>query len=75
MYHSTVKVFAGKGTSKEYRRAYVYAEKWNNDPAEWQHVKGKGYIDTINGSELVEVHWSQCEGIKDDFFIKKWLEE
>lgn len=70
-----VKVFAGKGTSKEYRRAYVYAEKWNNDPAEWQHVKGKGYIDTINGSELVEVHWSQCEGIKDDFFIKKWLEE
>ena len=68
-------VFAGKGTSSEYRRAYKYAEKYGGEIKDWQHCKGDAIIRTTDGDFKAEVHWSQCEGFgKHDFFIKRWLE-
>lgn len=65
-----VEVFAGKGVKTEYRKAYVYANKYN-----WQHCKGNGIIDYYSEKRNAEVHWSQCEGFgKHDFFVKRWLE-
>jgi hypothetical protein len=82
MYHlaegsrlQNVEVFAGKGVSKAYEKAWKYADKHGGKVEDWQHVKGFGLIDTADGDIPAEVHWSQCEGIgKFDFFIKRWLE-
>ncbi len=53
-----VEVFAGKGTKKEYRSAYKYANKYGGDVSDWQHVKGHGVISTDDGDRKAEVHWS-----------------
>lgn len=69
-------VFAGKGSSKEYRMAYKYVEKYGGKLEDWQHVKGKAVLETPDGDFPAEVHWSQCEGIgKVDFFVKRWLDD
>ena len=69
-------VFAGKGTKNEYRKAWKYAEMHGGDIEDWQHVKGRGKLDTEEGPRLAAIHWSECEGIGQfDFFVKKWLDE
>ena len=69
-----VEVFAGKGTRHEYRKAYIYANREGGKLEDWQHVKGKGWLETPEGDQRAEIHWSQCEGIgKFDFFVKRWL--
>ena len=71
-----VEVFAGKGTKTIYEKAYKYADKKGGKLEDWQHVKGKGWLETAEGDRKAEVHWSQCEGIgKFDFFVKRWLDE
>ena len=71
-----VQVFAGKGVRTPYRNAYKYAEKYGGKEEDWQHVKGKGYIDYYGEERLAEIHWSRCEGIGDvDRFLKRWLDE
>ena len=70
-----VEVFAGKGASKPYLKAYIYAERYGGNPEDWQHVKGFGTLDTPDGYRDAEVHWSQCEGYgKHDHFVKRWLD-
>ena len=69
-------VFAGKDSSKPYRKAPEYAAKYGGNVEDWQHVKGKGILDTEDGDRPAEVHWSQCEGIgKVELFVKRWLDE
>lgn len=71
-----VQVFAGKGTSTEYRQAYKYADKYNNEPEDWQHVKGNGVLRTEDGDRPAEIHWSQSDQTGPvDHFIKRWLDE
>ena len=71
-----VEVFAGKGSSKVYNNAYKYADAHGGKVEDWQHVKGKGWLQTTDGDRRAEAHWSQCEGIgKHDFFVKRWLDE
>lgn len=70
-----VEVFAGKGSSSVYEKAYKYANKHGGKLEDWQHVKGKGWLETDDGDRFAEVHWSQCAGIgKFDFFVKRWLD-
>ena len=70
-----VEVFAGKGTKTIYRKAEEYAEEFQNNPAEWQHVKGKAIINFRGEERKAEIHWTQCKEFgKIDFFIKKWLD-
>lgn len=71
-----VEVFAGKGLKKVYENAHKYANKFGGKVEDWQHAKGKGWLDTPDGERFAEVHWSQCDGIgKHDFFVKRWLDE
>ena len=71
-----VQVFAGKGTSFEYRNADKYAEKYGNNPEDWQHVKGNGILETEDGDRPAEIHWSQSEQTGAvDHFVKRWLDE
>ena len=58
-----VKVFAGKGTKKEFRTAQKYANKYGGRPEDWQHAKGFGLLATPDGDREAEVHWVQCPGI------------
>ena len=70
-----VEVFAGKGSSSPYHKAYKYANTKGGKVEDWQHVKGTGWLETDDGDRHAEVHWSQCEGIgKFDFFVKRWLD-
>lgn len=71
-----VEVFAGKGSSTPYHKAYKYANVHGGNVEDWQHVKGFGWLETPDGDRHAEVHWSQCEGKgKHDFFVKRWLDE
>lgn len=71
-----VVVFAGKGTEHEYRNAWKYANKYGGDIDDWQHVKGRGWLETEEGIRPAAIHWSECEGIGPvEFFVKKWLDE
>ena len=73
---SNVHVFAGKGARKKYEIAEKYAARYGGDASEWQHVKGFGLVETIDGDRPAELHWSQCEGIgRVEMFIKRWLDE
>jgi hypothetical protein len=70
-----VEVFAGKCVKTEYRKAYVYANKYGGLTENWQHCKSNDIIDYYGEERNTEVHWSQCERLgKHDFFIKRWLE-
>jgi len=70
-----VEVFAGKRSKTPYRNAFEYADEYGGKIDDWQHVKGKAWLETPEGERLAEVHWSQCPGIgKVDFFVKKWLD-
>lgn len=71
-----VEVFAGKGVSKTYDRAYsYYAPKFGGRAKDWQHIKGFGFIDVDGTEHFVENHWSECKVIgKVEGFIKEWLD-
>ena len=69
------KIFAGKGSKKEYRDAWKYAERYGGNIEDWQHVKARGVVSASDGDRLAEIHWSQCDGVgKKEMFIKKWLD-
>ena len=69
-----VQAFAGKGTKTPYRNAEEFAERYGGQAADWQHVKGFGWLRTDDGDFYAEVHWSQCEEVgKVEFFVKEWL--
>ena len=71
-----IQVFAGKGTRIEFRDAGKYAARYGGEKKDWQHVKGKGLVDTSEGDRPAELHWVQCEGIgKQEMFVKRWLDE
>ena len=73
---SHVQVFAGKGVKTPFRKAQKYADRYGGNPADWQHVKGFGVIETDDGDISAEVHWVQCDGIgRHDFFVKRWIDE
>lgn len=68
-------VFAGKGIGRRFKKAEKYAERYGGNPSDWQHVKAIGTVETPDGDRIVEIHWSQCEGIgKKEMFIKRWLD-
>lgn len=74
-YLQNKEVFAGKGCKTEYRKAYVYADRYGGNIEDWQHVKGIGTLATPDGDRKAEIHWSQCEGIgKKDLNIKRWMD-
>ena len=71
-----VQVFAGKGTTSEYRNASKFARKYGGSADDWQHVKGIAWLSTEDGDREAEIHWSQCDGVgRRELFVKRWLDE
>ena len=71
-----IQVFAGKGTRVQFRDAEKYAKRYGGNRDDWQHVKGRGMVDTSEGERPAELHWVQCDGIgKREMFVKRWLDE
>lgn len=83
MYHLTegsalqdIQVFAGQETRVKFRDADKYAKRYGGNAEDWQHVKGRGFVDTEEGDRPAELHWVQCKGIgKREMFVKRWLDE
>ncbi|MBR0282634.1 MAG: hypothetical protein IJQ81_13810 [Oscillibacter sp.] len=70
-----IQVFAGKGTRVSFRNADKYAKRYGGNAESWQHVKGRGLVDTPEGTRPAELHWMQCERIgKREMFVKRWLD-
>lgn len=68
-----VYVFAGAGTSKEFRRAAKYAKRYGGKPSQWQHCTGKAFITDGINTYLREIHWVQLQNgpIKEAFIKEK----
>lgn len=68
-------VFAGKGGVKPLHEevAQGLAAEFGGKPADWQHCKGKGWLDVDGESVKAEVHWFQNGSEKVKFKVKRWL--
>lgn len=65
--------FAGKGSSKEFRDAEKYADRYGGKASDWQHCAGFATITNGDKSFDVEVHWVQLEGghIREAFIKRR----
>lgn len=64
-------VFAGAGTSTEFRNASLFASKYHGKPEDWQHCLGYGYVVKNGVAKYSEVHWYQHkDGNVTEAFIK-----
>lgn len=68
-----VEVFAGKGSNKELRVKNFLVQNYGGNADDWQHAKGRGYIDTPDGKRKAVLHWFEesSVGIKE-MFVKGW---
>lgn len=68
-------VFAGKGGVKPLHEevAQGLTAEFGGKPADWQHCKGKGWLDVDGESVKAEVHWFQNGSEKVKFKVKRWL--
>lgn len=68
-------VFAGKGGVKPLHEevAQGLAAEFGGKPEDWQHCKGKGWLDVDGESVKAEVHWFQNGSEKVKFKVKRWL--
>lgn len=68
-------VFAGKGGVKPLHEevAQGLAAEFGGKPEDWQHCKGKGWLDVDGEAVKAEVHWFQNGSEKVKFKVKRWL--
>ena len=68
-----IEVFAGKGTNVELRVKHHLVENYGGKADNWQHTKGRGFVDTPNGSKKAMLHWFEEETIGIvEMFVKGW---
>lgn len=68
-----VYAFAGKGSSKEFRDAKKYADRYGGKAENWQHCAGHAKISNGEVTADAEVHWVQIEGGNvREAFVKFW---
>ena len=66
-------VFAGAGTSKVFRNAEFFADRYKGcgKPSEWQHCAGYALLTNGKKTFVREVHWVQgSDGVIREAFIK-----
>ena len=68
-----IEVFAGEGAKEELRVRDFLAMNYGGSAEKWQHTKGRGFVDTPEGSKRAMLHWFEEEtvGIKE-MFVKGW---
>lgn len=70
---SDIEVFAGKGTNVELRVKHYLVENYGGKADNWQHTKGRGFVDTPNGSKKAVLHWFEEETVGIvEMFVKGW---
>ena len=70
-------VFAGFGTSTEYRKRYTLCEDFGGEPDYWFHSSGEGWVfDPDDGRiRLAEVHWAEeCNSGIHEMRFKGWID-
>lgn len=69
-------IFAGAGTSTEYRKRHRLCELYGGRPWEWAHVSGFGYAfhPATGRIRRAELHWAEepTVGIRE-MRVKRWL--
>ena len=62
---------AGKGSKTDLRVKNFLVQNYGGSAENWQHSKGRGYIDTADGPKKAVIHWFYEEnvGAKEIFGI------
>ena len=68
-----IKVFAGKGTSKEIRTKYYLESTYHISADKWQKCSGFGYAIDNGKSVKAELHWYHADGKRAILKVKRWL--
>ena len=68
-----IEVFAGKGTDIELRVKYHLVDNYGGTANNWQHTKGRGFVDTADGSKKAMLHWFEEETVGIvEMVVKGW---
>lgn len=68
-----IEVFAGKGTNTNLRVKNKLVENYGGTADNWQHTKGRGFVDTPDGSKKAMLHWFEEETVGIvEMFVKEW---
>lgn len=70
---SGIETFAGKGSKTDLRVKNFLVQNYGGSAENWQHSKGRSYIDTADGPKKAVIHWFYEEnvGVKE-IFVKGW---
>lgn len=68
-----IEVFAGKGSGKDLRVKNFLVENYGGTADNWQHTKGRGFVDVDNESRKAMLHWFEESnvGIRE-MKVKGW---
>lgn len=68
-----IEVFAGKGTTSELRVKHHLVDNYGGKADNWQHVKGRGFVDINGSSKKAMLHWFEEETVGIvEMFVKGW---
>lgn len=72
----SIKVFAGKGSDRELRVRDFLVSNYGGNPNEWQHTKGRGFVNVDGVVRKAMLHWfeEKTVGIKE-IKLKGWSKE
>lgn len=71
-------VFAGYKTRTPLHEGVAegLSREFGGDESKWQHVKGEGIVETLDGDRLADVHWFANEQVGQvKHKVKRWLDE
>lgn len=70
---SDIETFAGKGSKTDLRVKNFLVQNYGGSAENWQHSKGRGYIDTADGPKKAVIHWFYEENVgAKEIFVKGW---
>ena len=70
---SDIETFAGKGSKPDLRVKNFLVQNYGGSAENWQHSKGRGYIDTADGPKKAVIHWFYEENVgAKEIFVKGW---
>lgn len=52
-----IEIFAGKGSKKDLRVKDFLVKNYGGKADEWQHTKGHGYVNVLDGKRKANIHW------------------
>lgn len=69
-------VFAGKGSRKKLRVSKYLSEQYGGEEEDWQHTRGRGFVDYKDKSREADLHWFNNDEIGTvGMKVKRWFDE